>query len=107
MKTNILAAAALSLLCVPLFAKTPAPTPTAKASAMNPSNIGNVSATGQSLRYKRPNKRRVTGGNPSDVRSTSPSGQSLRYKGPGRRSTKRRASKTTKRTTRSSSRTSR
>jgi len=99
MKTKILITTALSLLLsLPLFAKSH------PASAMSPTNIGNVSSTEQSLRYKRPSKRGLSSGDPTQIGSTSRTGQSLRYKGPGLHKTRRH--KKHRRTRRSSRRTS-
>lgn len=102
MKTKTLAATALSLmLCLPLFAKSQAPTSSPdRASTSSPSSIGNISSTEQSLRYKRPSKRRISSGSPSEVRDISRSEQSLRYKGPSHRrhSTKRHTRKLSRQT---------
>ncbi len=73
---------AVALLALPLLAKNPAkPSAPQQSSTMSPSNIGNVSAGGQSLIYKRPRQRRHLQGSPSDIGDTSPTRSSLRYRG--------------------------
>ncbi len=94
MKRKIIASAAavLSLLlAVPLLAQNPGGkrSKTPSSSTTSPTNIGNVSSTGQSLIYKRPSKRRHLRSSPSDIGDISRTRTSLRYRGRKHRSNKR------------------